>query len=103
MFDVGKERAYTVPTEPCSKAQSEFPIGLNGGTGKVVLHKIIPAPADPPSLASTTANCCASSLNSVFIAALIVNCIPLQEIQGAVCRIPTNNIIRKDLRSWLLN
>ena len=38
MFDVGKERAYTVPTEPCSKDQSEYPIGLNGATGKVMLY-----------------------------------------------------------------
>ncbi len=48
-------------------------MGINGATGKVVLQRIMPAPADPPSLASTTANCCASSLNIVFIAELMVN------------------------------
>lgn len=69
-----------VPWEPCWKDQSLFPIGLNGGTGNVVLHRITPTPAVPPSLASTTANCWASSLNKVVIVESIVNYLQRLEI-----------------------
>ena len=52
------KKAYIVPSQPRKKFQSELPMAFNGGAGNRprVEQRIISEPADPPSLALTTAN-----------------------------------------------